>query len=113
MRFRYSLLLILILYEPQVVYVESDDKHHISFPDHVIPCARLLSHIDSKSDSVIFSVFILDRKRQTEGQTHRIDIVSVQFIICLIIIKTGSIGTSSEIIPYVIPVRNHFESCPE
>ena len=92
------------------MYIESDNKHGISFTYHVIPRAGTLSKIDSDRKTVIQSE---NRKCHTECYTHGIHIVSIKLVISLIIVDSSSICTTLEEISDVISIRNQLESRPE
>ena len=92
------------------MYIESDNKHGISFTYHVIPRAGTLSKIDSDRKTIIQSEH---RKCHTEGYTHGINVISIQLVISLIIIDSSSICTTLEEISDVISIWNKLESRPE
>jgi hypothetical protein len=103
-------LIIFHLSEPYIVDIESYYEHGISFTYHIIPCAGTLSKIDSKGKTVIPSEY---RKRDSQSYTHRIHIVSIQLVICLVIIYSSPIRTTFEEISDIVSVRYELESCPE
>ena len=56
MQFIISLLVILILDEPEVMDIESDHEHSVSLSDHAVSHTRLLSDIYTEGYSVVFPV---------------------------------------------------------
>ena len=90
--------------------VESYDKHGISFPDHSVILISSLTQIHTDGYTVIPSE---DRKSDSQCYSHCIDILSVESEIRLVIIESGTIGTSSEIISDVVSIRYDFKSCSE
>ena len=96
--------------EPDVMDIESYDYPGISFTYHIVPCAGLLTKIHSQSQTVIPSEH---RQRYSEGDTHGVHIVSIQLVISLVIIYSGTVGTSSHVISDVVPVWNNLKSKSE
>ena len=102
-------LLILRLYEPEVVEAEADNEVYVILPYQVACLGSPLSEIYGYVERIVQTV---NRNRGSNGKSYLVYALPVQAHIGLVIMETCSVGHPLITVPDVVTVRYKFYSNP-